>query len=250
MRRRSIKTRRLEIRPYKRSDYKAWYDTCVHALPKQSTYDSGPIPASKCTKKEFSAKIRRYSEKADADIVYVWGVFERKTGLLIGVLDIAIISRDVLQIANLGYRVFNRYWRKGYAKEFVSAGIRLALKDLKLNRLEAVIDLDNRASIRLAKSVGMEREGIRKSYYYQFCIPNKGAMPVSTEIFRTRIKFMKATQVMNVGKVIDAGTEAKTSSRDFLSASKSALTKVGAWISHANIAFKITWVSMPRVTSS
>jgi RimJ/RimL family protein N-acetyltransferase len=34
--------------------------------------------------------------------------------------------------------------------------------------LEAAINLDNKASIRLAKSIGMKREGIKKRYWFEY----------------------------------------------------------------------------------
>jgi RimJ/RimL family protein N-acetyltransferase len=86
---------------------------------------------------------------AKQDFTYVWPIFERRSGACVGSIDIHIIARDVLQVANLGYRIDNRYWRRGYAREAVSRIIRAAFQDLKLNRLEAVIDLDNRPSIAL-----------------------------------------------------------------------------------------------------
>ncbi len=160
-------TKRLHIRPYRASDYIAWFESNSNSLPKQSKYDHGPYSAKECSKEIFKTLLEKYKKMDGAEGTYVWGVFEKRSGRLIGVLDISIICRGPLQVANLGYRVFNRYWRKGYGTEFVRAGIKLGLKDLKLNRLEAVIDLDNKASIRLARSSGMVCEGIRKKYFYQ-----------------------------------------------------------------------------------
>lgn len=98
----------------------------------------------------------------------MFGVFlKKKSHKLIGVVDIHILQRGVLQMANLGYRIFNQYWGKGYGNEVVKKLIVSSLIDLKLNRLEAVIDMDNKRSINLVNSIGLRREGIRKNYWFQ-----------------------------------------------------------------------------------
>lgn len=56
---------------------------------------------------------------------------------------------------------------RGFGSEAVSAAIRRVLIDLRLNRLEAVIDPDNRASIRFVESLRMKREKLRRNYYFQ-----------------------------------------------------------------------------------
>lgn len=167
MKRRSIRLRRLELRSYRMVDYASWFDAHVNSPSRKSKYDQDPIEQTKASKTHFKELIQRHKDREKADQVYVWGVFELRTGELVGMLDIAILDRRKIQKGNLGYRVFNRHWRKGFGKEFVAAGIGLGLKDLKLNRLEAVIDLDNRASIALVRSVGMKKEGIRTDYWYQ-----------------------------------------------------------------------------------
>jgi RimJ/RimL family protein N-acetyltransferase len=42
------------------------------------------------------------------------------------------------------------------------SGFKIGFKDLKLNRLEAAINLDNLKSIQLAKAIGMHKEGIKR----------------------------------------------------------------------------------------
>ena len=88
----------------------------------------------------------------------------KKSGVLVGVIDFCVLYRDDYQMANLGYQIHNRYWRRGYAIEAIKAGFKIAFKDIKLHRLEAAIDLNNKASIALAKKAGLFREGIKKNY--------------------------------------------------------------------------------------
>ncbi|MGE3974905.1 MAG: GNAT family N-acetyltransferase [Bdellovibrionales bacterium] len=167
MKRKTYRTSRLILRPYRESDYAAWVQAHQFAPPKKSKYDWVPKPKMKFGRSDFRKIILNQNRLTQKDHTYVWPIFLKQTGELIGSVDIYVINRGVLQVANLGYRVNNLYWRKGYGEEAVSAIVRGAFKDLKLNRLEAVIDNDNKPSLKFAKAIGFRREGIRRKYYYQ-----------------------------------------------------------------------------------
>src|SRR5436309_175661 len=130
MKRSPVKTKRLIIRPLQKSDFKSWFQAFTKSLPKKSKYDRDPYTDNQCSRKQFQIRLDRYAKMANKDTTYVWGVFESKSKLLIGILDISIISRGLLQVANLGYRVFNNYWKLGFGKEFVNEGIKLGFKTL------------------------------------------------------------------------------------------------------------------------
>lgn len=165
--RKEVRTRRLILRPLKVSDYSNWYDCWVNRLKSQSEWDSGPKPASKCTKAQFIKLIGRHKKLAKNDDYYWFGVFEKKTGHLIGGIDIDVFVRSTHQFANFGYVIYNRHWGHGYGQEAAAAGLIIGFKQLKLNRLEAAINLHNRKSIRLVKAIGMKREGIKKRYWFE-----------------------------------------------------------------------------------
>jgi len=158
----SYKSKRLELRPISLNDFNIWKNACLAGLPKKNKWDKDPpLPR----KKIFISMIARLRKKARLDQLYVWGIFAKKN--LVGFIDISIIERYSIQNANLGYKIFNHCWRQGYAFEALSEIIKPALRDLKLNRLEAVIDLDNKVSIALVKKLQFRKEGIRKNYWYQ-----------------------------------------------------------------------------------
>jgi RimJ/RimL family protein N-acetyltransferase len=165
--RKAYRTQRLVLRPYRMSDYKTWFDAYANRLPKRSKYDRDPMPARKCGRKAFAQIVKRHQKMAREDRVYVYPVFEKNTGTLIGVVDIFVMIRDHYQMANLGYHIHNRYWSKGYGKEATRKALEIGFRDLKLNRLEAAINVDNRRSVALARSLGMRREGIKRRYIFE-----------------------------------------------------------------------------------
>lgn len=162
-----LKTRRLVLRPLKKSDYLVWRDAYTNGLPKQSKWDSDPIDAKKCSLKSFSKLFKKLNQLAKNDDYYRFYVFEKKSGAIVGQIDFDIFVRSTHQFANYGYLIFNRYWRQGYGQESAAAGLRIGFIHLKLNRLEAAINLDNKKSIRLVKAIGMQREGIKKRYWFE-----------------------------------------------------------------------------------
>lgn len=167
MKRTEHKTERLIIRPLKMTDYKTWYDAHVYGLPQQSKWDRDPYPAKECTLKIFKSILKEYNDLSKTDKYYRYGVFAKKSGVLVGHIDFNIYDRGDLQFANYGYRIYNRHWGQGYGQEAAIAGLKIGFKELKLNRLEAAINLDNKKSIKMVKAIGMKKEGLRKKFWYE-----------------------------------------------------------------------------------
>ena len=148
------------------SDYKLWSFSYLNLLPKQHEHDSGPRKPKECSKEVFQKVIKHQKQLAKDDRSYNWGLYLKKTGQFVGMIDIYVSGRGGLACANLGYVIFNNFWRSGYANEALNKIIKAALVDLKLNRLEAVVDINNKASIKLAKKLNLRHEGIRKGYWF------------------------------------------------------------------------------------
>ncbi len=163
----AVKTKRLILRQPELSDYAVWFDAQRGGRPAQNKWDFGPRPPKRCTKKRYTQIIKRDREWVKSDRGYWFGVFDKKTGAMIGHFDFSIFQRSNHQFANFGYQIYNRYWGQGYGQEAAAAGLLIGFKQLKLNRLEAAINFDNKKSIRLAKKIGMKREGIKKRYWFE-----------------------------------------------------------------------------------
>jgi [ribosomal protein S5]-alanine N-acetyltransferase len=161
------RSRRLVLRALKNSDYHAWYDAWVNRLPAQSFWDEGPMPKRKCTRVWFLKMKKRLQDFASKDEYYRYEIVRKKDGAIIGHIDFDIHKRGPIQSANFGYVIYNRFWQQGYGQEAARLGLKIGFVELKLNRLEAAINLDNKKSIRLAKLIGMRREGVRKRYWFE-----------------------------------------------------------------------------------
>ncbi|WP_339212670.1 GNAT family protein [Solibacillus sp. FSL W8-0372] len=161
-------TERLVIRMLESKDYSAWLSAFENRHPSQHKYDEGRIDMSICTKEWFEDMIHNHQRKAIEDSVYVFGVFLKEDATHIGSIDFSTIMREDFQWARFGYTIHNQFWQQGYGKEAVKAAISLAFDKLNYHRIEAHINLDNTASIKLAESVGLQYECIRKGFIFEF----------------------------------------------------------------------------------
>ena len=162
----TIETNRLILRPQKSDDYQSWYAGFLGRLPQQYKYDEGQISLDGCDPAWFSNLCKRHQEQALSDYAYIFGVFLKETHQHLGNVDVSTIQREEKQWANLGYSIHNQYWRQGFGKEAVRAAL-MAGFEFGYHRIEAVINLDNHFSIALAQSVGLQKECVRRRFYYE-----------------------------------------------------------------------------------
>ncbi|HEX7035837.1 MAG TPA: GNAT family N-acetyltransferase [Pseudomonadales bacterium] len=65
--------------------------------------------------------------------------------------------------AELGYLLASGAWGRGLASAAVAAVLDVAFAELQLCRVEAYVDADNGASLRVLEKNGFEREGLRRA---------------------------------------------------------------------------------------
>ena len=65
-----------------------------------------------------------------------------------------LLKRDSFDFPDLGYALLPEYWSRGYALEAASSVLNFARNDLALQRVLAIVNPDNFASIRLLENCG------------------------------------------------------------------------------------------------
>lgn len=88
----------------------------------------------------------------------------KKSGKIIGVINITEIVKGKFQSAYLGFYLSKEFEGNGYMAEGLMLAIRYAFKNLKLHRLEANIQPNNIRSINLVKRLGFKKEGFSPRY--------------------------------------------------------------------------------------
>lgn len=159
-------TKRLKIRSLIKADYQKWKSAFSSLGPKKNRWDWGNIPDHELNKESFYKQLEKIKNGIKEDSNYRLGVFDKKSGELIGYVFFMDVSRGIFQNAYIGYQLLNPYWGFGFGEEMVRGAIRLAFNHLKLHRLEAGISPSNRKSIRLAKKIGFRKEGRSKRRLY------------------------------------------------------------------------------------
>ena len=71
-----------------------------------------------------------------------------------------LIKRESLDGVDLGYAFLPRFWSQGYAIESVRAVLEFARNVVGLERLLAIVDPDNQASIRVLEKAGFKYESM------------------------------------------------------------------------------------------
>ncbi len=171
----SAKSTRLELRPYKASDFKAWQAALRERRKKQNKFDDGSVAAAKVNRGEFRKLILRYRKIVGRNN-FKFGVFKRKSGAYLGQFDLFVFSTSH-RWANLGYAIHNQYWGRGYASEAAKLALRIGFGALNLNRIEAGCEPANHASAKVARKAGLTFEGKRK----KFPIPHPADLLVFAE---------------------------------------------------------------------
>jgi ribosomal-protein-alanine N-acetyltransferase len=69
--------------------------------------------------------------------------------------------------AELGYKLASAYWRQGLMTETLSQVMRYGFLEMGLNRIEALVDPRNTASLELLKKLGFKAEGVFREYEHE-----------------------------------------------------------------------------------
>lgn len=161
---------RLVLRPYALKDFKAWQRAYLARLPKQHEFDSARPPKAKLTREAFLKMMKRHRRWGAKGLLFVFGIFDRKSGAHFGAIDLYLLNRE-MRWANLGYQIHNSQWGKGYGPEAARLALKLAFGPLRLHRIEAGCEPGNRASIKTARRAGLFPEGLRRKFF-----PQKGGI--------------------------------------------------------------------------
>lgn len=90
-----------------------------------------------------------------------WALIEKQSNHMIGFCGfVDYVAR--FERAELGYMIAYESWNKGYATEACMAVVEYGFNHMKLHRIEATVDPENIASIRVLEKLTMQREGLMK----------------------------------------------------------------------------------------
>jgi ribosomal-protein-alanine N-acetyltransferase len=145
-----IKSARLTMRPYRLSDVD---DVLAYATdPEWGRFLPVPQPYGRADAEQFIARQLLVDWTAQP----VWAI--ERSGTVIGGINLRLQPEH--QLAEMGYAIARPYWGQGLTTEAARAVIDAAFStDPTLNRVRAMADSRNTASLRVMEKLGMVREG-------------------------------------------------------------------------------------------
>nr|WP_026681587.1 GNAT family protein [Priestia megaterium] len=105
---------------------------------------------------------KNYSEKRGIR----WGIERKGTNGIIGTIGFNAWSPKHKR-AEIGYEIHPEQWTEGYISEAVSKVLSYGFDLMGLNRIGAVVFIENDASNKLLEKVGFQKEGVLRDYMYQ-----------------------------------------------------------------------------------
>ena len=114
-------------------------------------------PNSREETREFlvrTADARLVQPRRDFD----WAVIHKADGRLIGSCGIHVSAIESRR-AFIGYVLNRRFWGQGFATEAAEAVLGFGFDSLKMHRIFATCDAENRRSARVLEKIGMRYEG-------------------------------------------------------------------------------------------
>ena len=148
------------LRPYTPNDVNDLYSAVHESINELSTWM--PWCHEGYSQEESRKWIGECADNWEKGLQYNFAIIEANNGSCLGGCGINNISVTDL-CANLGYWVRSTQTGKGIATTAASLLLQFGVKNLKLNRIEIVVAVGNKASQRVALKVGATREGILRN---------------------------------------------------------------------------------------
>ncbi|BAU28793.1 ribosomal-protein-alanine N-acetyltransferase [Aneurinibacillus soli] len=95
-----------------------------------------------------------------------WGIVLKETNELVGSCGYNNWVKDERCRGEIGYDLGKEYWGQGIAAEALEVMLDYGFTQMKLNRVEALVEPENIASIKLLKKIGFQKEGLLRDYQF------------------------------------------------------------------------------------
>lgn len=140
---------RLLLRPYQPADFEAF--ASLNANEEVRRHVGGIL-----TDEQVRTLFTRFVSDEYTYGCDVWAITRSTTGAYVG--HCWFVLKFDAERPELGILIEPRFWRRGYASEVVRAMLDFELNVAGFHQVEATVDVDHTASIRMLECVGFRRE--------------------------------------------------------------------------------------------
>lgn len=153
----TLTTERLILRPLQLTDL----DDLFEYAQDPAVYQPGmwqPYESYEVAKRHLETILSHYF-----DGLLWWAIEYKADGKMIGRCELSKVDRDDKH-AEISYALNANYWRQGIMTEAINCIIDYAFNEMKLNRIQAYVLIDNNNSHKLLEKIGFQREGHLREY--------------------------------------------------------------------------------------
>ncbi|MEM9599766.1 MAG: GNAT family protein [Pseudomonadota bacterium] len=151
----------IRLRHPQWSDYEQWANIrrsdADYLRPWEPDWLDGHL-----SRPSYRQRLSRFKKLVSGDRAYPFHIIRMDTDTLIGAVNLTHVERGPAQSARLGYWVAQSHKNRGHARGAVRALTRFAFDTLALHRVEAAVQSDNQASIRVLEANRYHREGVAR----------------------------------------------------------------------------------------
>lgn len=154
-----LTTPNLTLRPVQASDQQIIFEGFSH--PQIIQYLEINYPTFEATVEQM----QWYKQNLENETGYAWLVLNALNQPT-GVVSIYNLHKAYKK-AEIGYWFFPQFWGKGIAKEGLKAMLQFMDTTLKLHRIAAEVEPENKASVKLLQALGFKQEGVLVDFEYR-----------------------------------------------------------------------------------
>ena len=145
-----FQTERLHARPLQESDFEDFHE--LQGNPNVMRYTSMPPQSPE----EARADLKRVMEKTAVEAGYnVWAFVGQADDVFVGNGAVMVEELEGKRWGEIGYRILEREWRKGYGMEIGRGLVAHALEGMGLDGVRAYTAKGNEGSKRILERLGM-----------------------------------------------------------------------------------------------
>lgn len=133
------------------------------------SYWSDPVVARYMNIKLFeklaqaTEMISLLNQLAEQEQAVRWAIVRKRDQLVLGTCGFNNWDKEN-QRAEIGYELGRQFWRQGIMTEVLSKMIAYGFEKMELNRIQALVEPANEASLHLLRKLGFREEGILRQY--------------------------------------------------------------------------------------
>lgn len=171
-----LETNRLLLRPFQHSDAEAMFE--LDSNPKVHLYlGNNPLTSIDQCHDYINSIQKQYVQNGIGRFIAEL----KDTREVIGWAGLKLVTEeenDHVDFYDVGYRLIERYWRKGYASEAANAWVNYGFEEMKIPTMYAMAHIDNTGSNKIIQSMGFKQKnqylhsGI-PCYWYELQNPNR-----------------------------------------------------------------------------